>query len=265
MGEDAIEVTLPFDGAGEFGGEQNSALCGCTDELAANFDSDAEYDSGDCFYDVLGCGDPVACNYEADVTLDDGSCDYQSCVVLGCTDSEADNYDLNATEDDGLCDYLGCTDLEALNPDLGANVDDGSCEYPAPSFQGLEVVQVSEGVPEEGQRTFRVYARFANPLDQVTAVYGDEDAPMSLHVGTTLHQAPNGSAFAPDLPLSPLDQELEVDSWFTLGSDQPGGTMLNVVGMSSALSDFESGASGSQQPIWRDVVCAPGHGRGRVP
>ena len=185
----------------------------------------------------------MACNYEADVTLDDGSCDYQSCVVLGCTDSEADNYDPNATEDDGLCDYLGCTDLEALNPDLGANVDDGSCEYPAPSFQGLEVVQVSEGVPEEGQRTFRVYARFANPLDQVTAVYGDEDAPMSMHVGTTLHQAPNGSAFAPDLPLSPLDQELEVDSWFTLGSDQPGGTMLNVVGMSSALSDFESGAS----------------------
>ena len=243
VGEDAIEVTLPFDGAGEFGGEQNSALCGCTDELAANFDSEAEYDSGDCFYDVLGCGDPVACNYEADVTLDDGSCDYQSCVVLGCTDSEADNYDPNATEDDGLCDYLGCTDLDALNPDLGANVDDGSCEYPAPSFQGLEVVQVSEGVPEEGQRTFRVYARFANPLDQVTAVYGDEDAPMSMHVGTTLHQAPNGSAFAPDLPLSPLDQELEVDSWFTLGSDQPGGTMLNVVGMSSALSDFESGAS----------------------
>ena len=38
--------------------EQNSPLCGCTDELAANFDSEAEYDSGDCFYDVPVVGTP---------------------------------------------------------------------------------------------------------------------------------------------------------------------------------------------------------------
>ena len=34
VGEDAIEVTLPFDGAGEFGGNRIQ-LSGCTDELAA--------------------------------------------------------------------------------------------------------------------------------------------------------------------------------------------------------------------------------------
>ena len=65
VGEDAIEVTLPFDGAGEFGGEQNSALCGCTDELAANLMVKLNTTAG-IASTMCSVVDPVVCNYEAD-------------------------------------------------------------------------------------------------------------------------------------------------------------------------------------------------------
>ena len=42
----------------------------------------------DCVSAVLGCTDPAADNYDASATQDDGSC-----YFLGCTDATADNYD----------------------------------------------------------------------------------------------------------------------------------------------------------------------------
>lgn len=243
VGADALVVQVPFDGPGVFGGSEEVALCGCTDPEAANYNPESQYDDGSCVYDVPGCTDPVACNYDASATLDDGTCDYQSCVVLGCLDPEADNYDPNATDDDGLCEYLGCVDPDALNPDPGATVDDGSCEYPAPSFSGVTVETVMTGYPTAGHATYRVYALLTNPLDQVSAIYGDSDAPMSMAVGTSLFQASAGAAFAPDLPFGDVSDEVVADSWFTLGSDQPGGVMLNQAGLGEALMAFEQGDS----------------------
>ena len=242
-GSDAITVQVVFDGVGVFGGVEEVALCGCTDVAAANYDPESQYDDGSCVYDVLGCDDPVACNYDSTATLNDGSCDYTSCVVLGCLDPEADNYDPNATDDDGLCEYLGCTDEDAPNWDAAANVDDGSCIYPDPSFEGLTVEAVSSGFPTDAHTTYRVYVNLSNPLDQLSAVYGDSNAPMSMAVGTALYQAEGGATFAPDLPVGDDSAEIQADSWLTLGSGQPGGVMLSTAGLGDALADFDAGQS----------------------
>ena len=57
---------------------------------------------------INGCTDSLATNYNSLATVDDGSCTYTS-VVSGCTDSLATNYNPLATEDDGSCTYDGLT------------------------------------------------------------------------------------------------------------------------------------------------------------
>ena len=49
-------------------------VVGCTDDLANNYNPDANVDDGSCTYDVLGCTDVNALNYNPDATIDDGSC-----------------------------------------------------------------------------------------------------------------------------------------------------------------------------------------------
>ncbi|MEC8361299.1 MAG: hypothetical protein VX002_03275, partial [Bacteroidota bacterium] len=135
------------------GGEAN--VCGCTDETASNYDTNATLNDGSCIYDVLGCTISLACNFNEEATVDDGTCDFLSCLSFGCTDSEACNYDENATFEDGSCTYpafpydcneacvndndgdgvcdefevFGCTDASACNYIGGATDDDGSCAY----------------------------------------------------------------------------------------------------------------------------------------
>ncbi len=107
-GANDIRNTYTISGVGTFspdgGGVTNA--CGCTDELATNYDDSAEYDDGSCEYAVPGCVDATACNYNADATDDDGSCEYA-----------ADGYDCDGNcladaDGDGVCDEFevaGCT------------------------------------------------------------------------------------------------------------------------------------------------------------
>ena len=125
-GANDIRNTYTISGVGTFspdgGGVTNA--CGCTDELATNYDDSAEYDDGSCEYAVPGCVDATACNYNADATDDDGSCEYA-----------ADGYDCDGNcladaDGDGVCDEFevaGCTDAAACNYDASATDDDGSC------------------------------------------------------------------------------------------------------------------------------------------
>ena len=46
---------------------------GCTDELATNYQEEAQRDDGSCRY-VIGCTNPHAVNYDPKATLDDESC-----------------------------------------------------------------------------------------------------------------------------------------------------------------------------------------------
>ncbi|MDA8695997.1 M43 family zinc metalloprotease, partial [Flavobacteriales bacterium] len=48
--------------------------CGCTDDTACNFDSNALNDDGTCDFSCYGCTNAAACNYDPSATLDDGSC-----------------------------------------------------------------------------------------------------------------------------------------------------------------------------------------------
>jgi hypothetical protein len=70
--------------------------------LEQNDWSDLGMHTAECPTAVLGCTDSTADNYNELATEDDGLCEY---TVLGCTDSAADNYNELATENDGSCEY----------------------------------------------------------------------------------------------------------------------------------------------------------------
>lgn len=149
-------VTVPFLGANAipfpFEGYtltiNEPAIPGCMDDMACNYNPEANEDNGSCEYADPGLDCDGNCLFDAD---GDGICD----PVLGCTDAMACNYDASATEDDmsceyaaeyydcegmclmdadgdGVCDELevaGCTDMTACNYDEMATDDDGSCTF----------------------------------------------------------------------------------------------------------------------------------------
>ena len=151
VGAEELRYPLAFEN-GTWTFEPIDNACGCTDESAANYDADADYDDGSCLDPVPGCTDEAACNYDAVANADDGSCTYPeaeydcagNCLadadgdgvcdaleVLGCTDDLALNFDSEATDDDGSCLYNvpGCTDPTACNYSADATEEDGSCTY----------------------------------------------------------------------------------------------------------------------------------------
>jgi hypothetical protein len=101
-----------------------SAVAGCTDPYASNFNPNAISDDGSCVYG--GCTDSTAANFNPYATTDDGSCFYW---VSGCTNPSASNYNPSANSDDGSCIIEGCTDVSAINFNAAATVDNGSCTY----------------------------------------------------------------------------------------------------------------------------------------
>ena len=123
-------------------------VVGCTDDLACNYNNEANVDEG-CFFsvqyydcdnacnndmdndgvcdelEVVGCMNPTAFNYNV-LATDAGDCEP---FIFGCTDPTQYNYDPEAnTENGGCIPYIyGCTDSDAFNYDPLANSDNGSC------------------------------------------------------------------------------------------------------------------------------------------
>ena len=134
---------------------------------------------------------------------------------------------------------LGCTDTNALNPDPIATVDDGSCAYPPPSYHGLEAELIAE---VGGVYTHRVYASFSNPLDELVAVFGNDEQPLSITSGSFFTQDSEGiSGFGtPDEINAPAP-----DSWLALGS---AGSAVQTIGMAV---DVTSVSSASPAAAWK--------------
>jgi len=132
---------------------------GCTDPTACNYDPNAYYDDGSCYFqgDVCDDGDPTT---NLDIWVDCYTCFGVIATIPGCTDPNACNFDPTATVDNGSCFFpgdqcddndpdtfndvwvdcntcagvlagiSGCTDVCAGNYDPAATMDDGSCFYP---------------------------------------------------------------------------------------------------------------------------------------
>ena len=92
--------------------------------------------------------------------------------------------------------------------------------------------------------TYRVYATFDNPTDELVAVYALETAPMVVSVSTSFFQDPLGAVLAQTInPLFfPSFPSLQYDSWFTIGSENSDGTSdVQQVGMDTYFAAFEAG------------------------
>ena len=108
---------------------------GCIDEMACNFNPDADEDDGSCVYPTEACddgnentsmdvyGDDCVCAGVCDNDSDeDGVCDEDE--VLGCTDVNACNYDALATDDNGMCGEM----VGAACDDMNANTENDAIE-----------------------------------------------------------------------------------------------------------------------------------------
>ena len=136
----------------------------------------------------------------------------------------------------------GCTDIEASNYDPGALLDDGTCEYPAPSYSGLTFEQVASNEPTAGMRTFRVYANFTNPNDQLTAVFAQQGDLLSIATTSSFYQNEFGGAFADEINpfVFDVDPDAAYDSWFTIGGEDSN-LNLSTIGVDEAAASFETG------------------------
>ncbi len=252
---------------------------GCTNPTACNFDEFANSDDGSCeFTSCAGCTEPTACNYDEQATLDDGSCA-----------TAAEGYDCsgNCLEDidgDGICDaadtvYDGCNDTDACNYNSLAEANDGSCEYC--SCGGPQLVSFADdslgtyfleweifadhdttGIAGlEGHKTYRVFIKTAEGLDQVSAAFGSEDIPLVIQTSTDFFHSPLGGLTAESIfpTIYSSYPELPYDSWVTIGIDVAsvfagaGYTAISTAGTWPATFDPGAGAPGGNIVI-DDVV-----------
>ncbi|MFT5183457.1 MAG: PKD repeat protein [Flavobacteriales bacterium] len=176
--------------------------------------------------------------------------DYGSCDVDGAfsfTTSSGDilaelsDPDFGSSQIFDFCVTGGCRDAQALNFDSSANIDDGSCTYVAPSYVDLSWELVASN-SVGAMNTYRVYANFTNPLDQVVTCYGQDVSPLSISTTTSFYQDADGGFTSNSIDPSMFTSvpNLEFDSWVTIGAEYG----LNGV---SSINDnsipFESGGS----------------------
>ena len=92
--------------------------------------------------------------------------------------------------------------------------------------------------------TYRVYAKFDNPTDELVAVYALETAPMVVGVSTSFYQDAVGAVLAQTIHPAFFGAfpSLQYDSWFTIGSEDSNGTSdVQQVGMDAYFAAFENG------------------------
>ncbi len=186
VGEDQVQVSVDFDGAGTFGGAPVEDCAGVLDgdsttDECGTCDNDP---SNDCVQDCSGVwggenvldacgvcdGDGSSCADECGVPNGDNSSCADACGVpngdnscLGCVDSLACNYDSSATIEDGSCDYCSCG---------GEAVEGVAYTLTVESSAALHVA---------GNTVYRFYVNLLDPTDKFSAVFGNDQDPLVIN------------------------------------------------------------------------------------
>ncbi len=109
------------------------------------------------------------------------------------------------------------------------------------NFVGMEYEVVAETA---NGTTYRVYATFDSPTDELVAVYALDGAPMVVGVSTSFYQDGLGAVLAQTInpAFFAAFPSLQYDSWFTIGSEDSNGTSdVQQVGMDEYFAAFENG------------------------
>ena len=161
---------------------------------------------------------------------------------------------LQDIDGDGVCDtdeVPGCDDPLAENYDPLATDNDGSRTYLPASFDGLVFETFELNSAGDGVHTFRVYAQFSNPNDQLVSIYGTADNPLSITTTTTFFQSAVGGPTAEGLNPLLLESfpDLEWDSYVTIGAEDNSGEGVQSAGLD--YNTFEAGGAltSTQQPV----------------
>ena len=165
--------------------------------------------------DIPGCTDPEACNYSSAATVDDGSCTYPE------DNLDCDGNCLNDADNDGICD---------------------EDEVAESSFVQLGYDVIGQNTVN-GMTTYRVWAEFADPTEQLVAVYGFDSVPLTINTTTTFDQNELGGALGVDYnpALLPVDALLAFDSWVTVGG-QDNSADVSSIGLDFAAFEGSGGA-----------------------
>ena len=245
--------TIP-NGACDCDGNTLDALGVCGGTCSADADNDGICDDvDDCVGQLDECG---ICNGPGAV------------YDCGCTEIPAGDCDCNGNQldaagvcggdctsdldGDGVCDtdeVPGCDDPLAENYDPTATDNDGSCTYLPASFEGLVFETFELNSAAEGTHTFRVYAQFSNPNDQLLSIFGNAANPLSISSTTSFYQSAVGGPTAEGL--NPLLFEsfpsLEWDSYVTIGAEDNSGTGVQSAGLD--YNSFETGGALTSDPV----------------
>ena len=267
--DDVDDCIGTVDACGVCNGPGDIFECGCADIPAGDCDCNGNQ------LDALGvCGGSCAADADSDGICDDvddcvgtvdacGVCNGPGAIFeCGCSDIPAGDCDCNGNQldaagvcggdctsdvdGDGVCDtdeVPGCDDPLAENYDPNATDNDGSCTYLPASFEGLIAETYELNSTGTGTHTFRVYAQFSNPNDQLVSVYGTSDSPISVSSTTSFYQDPLGGPTAEGS--NPLLFEtypnLEWDSFITVGAPDNSSTGIQSAGLDYGV--FESGGT----------------------
>ena len=221
----------------------------CSDQSACNFSDPAA--TACLFDDACGVCDGPGAIYEcgcSDIPAGDCDCNGNQLDAAGVCGGDC----TSDVDQDGVCDtdeVAGCDDPLADNYNPLATDNDGSCTYLPASFEGLVAEAYALNSVADGTHTFRVYAQFSNPNDQLISIYGTASDPLSITSTEAFYQdALGGSTPAAMNPiLFPTYPNLEWDSFVTIGSSDNTGAMIQNAGIDFDV--FESGGTINSDPI----------------
>lgn len=179
-------------------------ISGCTDDRACNYAPLATDDDCSCSFPVY----PLDCDGNCYIDLDgDGICEADE--IPGCDDPVGCNYNPLSTDNDGSCTYCCYTVYDA---DFGFSIQ-------VERFAGAGAD--TPGLP--GLTTFRLFLTCSHPEDQVLDVSGSDGNSSIVGSESNFYQSSNGGLLITDIDSTLFADDLSVslDSWLTIGLDQP--------------------------------------------